>query len=137
MSKKEIEISFSEVDSLRIVWHGHFIKYFEIGREAFGKEYGLSYLQVYDLGFFMPIVKVNCDYKRPIKYGDIVTVETAYQDSPAAKIKFNYTIRLNGSKDIVAIGNTEQVFLDTNQQLQITMPPFFEEWKKNHGLKAK
>ena len=57
INKKEIEVRFHEVDSLRIVWHGNFIKYFEIGREAFGKEFGLTYMQVYDHGFFMPIVK--------------------------------------------------------------------------------
>ena len=72
INKKEIEVRFHEVDSLRIVWHGNFIKYFEIGREAFGKEFGLTYMQVYDHGFFMPIVKINCDYKNPIIYEDIL-----------------------------------------------------------------
>ena len=36
----EIPIRFSEVDSLHVVWHGHYVKYFEDGREAFGKDFG-------------------------------------------------------------------------------------------------
>ena len=40
----EIPVRFSEVDSLQIVWHGHYIEYMEEAREAFGKKYGLSYL---------------------------------------------------------------------------------------------
>ena len=39
-----INIRFHEVDSLRIVWHGHYLKYFEDGREAFGRKYGIGYM---------------------------------------------------------------------------------------------
>ena len=33
--RKEIIVRFSEVDSMRIVWHGNYLKYFEDGRESF------------------------------------------------------------------------------------------------------
>ena len=41
-----IRVRFNETDPLGIVWHGNYIKYFEEGREAFGRKYGLSYLDV-------------------------------------------------------------------------------------------
>ena len=44
--KVAINIRFSEVDSLLIVWHGHYLKYFEDAREAFGRKYGLGYLGI-------------------------------------------------------------------------------------------
>ena len=47
-SKIEIPIRFSEVDSLRVVWHGHYVKFFEDGRETFGKEFGLGYLDIFN-----------------------------------------------------------------------------------------
>ena len=33
-----ITVRFSETDPLGIVWHGNYIKYFEDGREAFGRK---------------------------------------------------------------------------------------------------
>jgi len=42
----EIEVRFSEVDSMNIVWHGAYSLYFEDAREAFGKKYGLGYLDI-------------------------------------------------------------------------------------------
>ena len=39
---KPFEIRFSEVDSMGVVWHGHYVKYFEDAREAFGAKYGLE-----------------------------------------------------------------------------------------------
>ncbi|MDW7693447.1 acyl-CoA thioesterase [Flammeovirgaceae bacterium SG7u.111] len=133
-SEKKIEVQFHEVDSLRIVWHGHYIKYFETGREAFGKEFGLSYMQVYAQGFLMPVVKVTCDYKLPVQYEDNIVVETTFQNSPAAKVIFTYIIKNKDTGAINATGYSEQVFLTEDKQLHLTIPPFFEEWKKKHGL---
>jgi YbgC/YbaW family acyl-CoA thioester hydrolase len=72
-----IPIRFNEVDPLGIVWHGHYVRYFEDGREAFGKKFGLTYLDVFAHGFVIPIVSIQCDYKRSPKYGDTLVVETS------------------------------------------------------------
>jgi len=72
----EITVRYNEADPLGIVWHGHYLRYFEDGREAFGKIHGVSYLDFYRNGLAVPVVSVNCDYKRPLRYGDSVIVET-------------------------------------------------------------
>ncbi len=41
-SRIEVRVRFSEVDSLKMVWHGSYVKYMEDGREAFGREFGLG-----------------------------------------------------------------------------------------------
>ena len=134
VNKTEVKVRFSEVDSMGIMWHGHYIKYFEDGREAFGREYGFGYYQVYEHGYMMPVVKVDCSYKRPIKYTDDVMVETTFIDSKAAKILFKYRIFNKQTEEVYATGSSQQVFLDTNAQLYLTLPDFFVEWKKKHKL---
>jgi acyl-CoA thioester hydrolase len=129
-----IPVRFSEVDSLRIVWHGHYIKYFEEGREAFGRKYGFGYLDVFENGLLTPIVHTSCDYKKPLQYGDNAVVETRYVDSDAAKLIFEFTVFKESNMEIVAEGKSIQVFLDTNFELLLTVPPFFAEWKKKVGL---
>lgn len=126
----ETDIRFSEVDSMGIVWHGHFIKYFEDGREAFGKKYNLGYMDVYEEGFFMPIVDVQCSYKSPIRYRDVLVVETCFVETPAAKLIFEYRLYNKKSKICYATGRSEQVFLTKDRNLQLTVPEFFAEWKK-------
>lgn len=133
---KKLDIQFHEVDSLRIVWHGHYMKYFEIAREAFGKHFGLTYTQVYNQGFLMPIVKITCDYKKPLVYNDDVIVEAEYIDVQAAKVVFNYTIKGKNIGDIRATGYSEQVFLTKEGELYLTVPAFFEAWKRKNGLIA-
>lgn len=131
---KDIDVRFSEVDSMGIVWHGHFIKFFEDGREAFGQKYDLGYMQVHEQGFFMPIVEVNCKYRKPISYKDKVAVETIYKDTPAAKVIFEYKIYNKVSNEVYATGNSVQIFLTKERELHLTLPDFFVEWKIEHGL---
>lgn len=134
VNKKEISVRFSEIDSMGILWHGHYIKYFEDGREAFGKEYDLGYFQVYEEGYMIPIVKVDCNFKRPIRYQDQVIVETTFVDTPAAKIIFEYRVYCKNTNEVFATGRSEQVFLDKNYQLYLTLPDFFVAWKSQRGL---
>ncbi|HET6244608.1 MAG: acyl-CoA thioesterase [Bacteroidetes bacterium] len=131
----EIKVRFNEVDPLGITWHGHYLRYFEDGREAFGAKYGLGYLEMYKLGFVVPIVNINCNYKKSLQYGDKAIIETTFIDNPAAKIIFEYKIYNPETLEIISVGKSVQVFLDIHtKQLQIKTPEFFENWKINNNL---
>jgi acyl-CoA thioester hydrolase len=134
-NRTEVIVRFNEADPLGIVWHGHYICYFEDGREAFGNMHGLSYLDVYKQGFVIPVVSVHCDYKRSLRYGDRVIVETRYIPTEAAKMNFTYRLLNAATGEVVATGSSVQVFLDKEKSLlQLSNPPFFDEWKKKHDL---
>jgi acyl-CoA thioester hydrolase len=128
--RTEVIVRFNEADPLGIVWHGHYLRYFEDGREAFGMKYGISYLDFYKNGLAVPVVSAQCDYKKPLRYGNSVIVESIYEPTNAAKLKFSYNMYESVSNDLVAVGSTMQVFVDIkNFQLQLTVPEFFQAWK--------
>ena len=126
-------VRFNETDPLGIVRHGNYITYFEDGREAFGRHFGISYLDIQKSGFVTPIIKSVCEHKFPLKYGDICRIETTFEDTLAAKMIYKFKI-FNQDEKLVCIGETIQVFLDNEGDLMLTLPPFFEEWKKKVGL---
>ncbi|PUV24874.1 acyl-CoA thioesterase [Sphingobacterium athyrii] len=125
-----LHIRFNEVDSLGIVWHGHYISYFEDGRESFGIEHGLTYLDIHQQGYTTPIVKSTCEHKLPLRYGEHARIETSLVDCKAAKIIYRYRI-LNDDNQIVCLGETIQVFLDADGNLQLYLPEFFQQWKNS------
>ncbi len=117
------------------MWHGHYIRYFEDGREAFGKAFKLSYLDVYGEGLAIPVVSVQCDYKKPLRYGDTVCVETTYVNTAAAKLVFTYKIYNKETDEVVATGTSTQVFVDVKTfQLHLTLPAFMTLWKQKWKL---
>lgn len=132
---KIIEIRFNEVDSMGVVWHGHYATYFEDAREEFGRKYGLEYLMMYEKGFFEPLVDLNFKYKKPLIYGMCPEIEIVYRPCDAAKIIFDYEIRDPKTKEIYATGHSIQIFMDKNTyQLVLTNPEFYEEWKQKWGV---
>jgi len=133
--RTEILVRFNEADPLGIVWHGHYIRYFEDGREAFGNKYGIGYLDFYKQGLIVPIVNIQCDYKLSLRYGERVIVETMFIPCEAAKLKFTYRLFNTKTSKLVATGSSLQVFLDRETSvLQLINPPFFEEWKRKQAL---
>lgn len=127
---KEIEVRFSEVDSMGILWHGSYVKYLEDGREAFGRKYKLGYLNTLDEGYLVPLTHINMDFKKPLVYGDTALIKTTFVNSEAAKILYKYEIRNKKDNSIVLTGDSVQVFLDKNHQLIWNTPTFYIEWKK-------
>jgi acyl-CoA thioester hydrolase len=116
------------------VWHGHFVKFFEDGREAFGKEFGFGYMDIFDRGYMVPLVKVECSYKKFLRYEDEIQIETRFINTAAAKIILQYTISNLKTGEINAEGETVQVFIDKNNELVLMNPVFYIEWKKKWGL---
>jgi acyl-CoA thioester hydrolase len=131
----EVIVRFNEADPLGIVWHGHYLRYFEDGREAFGKKYGASYLDFYHKGFAVPVVSVQCDYKRPLRYGNSVIVEATFVNTSAAKMLFKYKMFDAEKKTLVATGSSVQVFVDIKTfELHLTIPSFYAAWKAKWNL---
>jgi acyl-CoA thioester hydrolase len=130
---KEIRVRFNETDPLGIVWHGYYITYFEDGREAFGRHHGISYLDVHEHGYTTPIVKSICEHKLSLRYGDVARIETTIVKTPAAKMIFTYKI-FDKNNVIACTGETVQVFVDKNGDLNLNCPAFYEEWKRKVGL---
>ena len=131
--ESEIKVRFSEVDSMGIVWHGNYVKYLEDGREAFGKEYGLTYMGVFkDHGYMIPLVKLDIDYKNQLFYEDEAILKTTLIDNPAAKICFEYELRRKSDNVLILIAETIQVFMTKDRELELNMPEFFIDWKEKH-----
>lgn len=128
-----LHVKFSEVDALRIVWHGHFIRYFEDGREAFGQKYGIGYLDLLNAGLITPIVRASCEYFEPARYGDELLVNVRLYERESAKIHYHYDIIRSESGALLASGETIQTFLDLNLDMILTLPDFmkafYERWK--------
>ena len=127
---KNIEVRFSEVDSMNIVWHGSYMLYFEDAREEFGRKFGLDYLTIYHNGYYAPLVDISFKYKRPIIYGMKPNITIHYRPTDAAKIVFDYEIKNPEDGSLLATGRSVQVFMDLQYNLVLLNPEFYEEWKK-------
>lgn len=133
-ASKEFRIRFSEVDSMGVVWHGSYPLYFEDAREAFGARYGLGYMDIFGAGYFAPLVELNFQYKKPLRYGMAPRIDIIYRPCDAAKIVFDYEIHDTADDSLIATGRSVQVFMDRDYNLVWDNPRFYLDWKKQNGL---
>ncbi len=72
----EITVRFNEVDAYRVAWHGHYVAWMEIGRNALAGMFGLDAEQLEQLGYLGPVVSLEVKYLRPARFKDVITVRT-------------------------------------------------------------
>ena len=125
---KNIDIRFCEVDQLNVVWHGHYLKYFEDAREAFCDKYNLNFSDFVKEGYITYISKYTVEHKLPLRYKEKIKVEVMFKDCRTCKILFVYNV-YNSKNQLACIGSTEQVVIDKEGKLMIDWPDFLKSWK--------
>lgn len=125
----EVSVRFHEVDSYHIVWHGHYVSYLEVGREAFGHHYKLGYQHLLDRGLRAPIINVELKYRQSLRYGDRVRILTEYVEVPQAKICFRYTLTSPDGTIVYCRATTEQVLQDADTGRTLPrLPEWHSKW---------
>lgn len=126
-----IPVKFSEIDSMRIVWHGNYVVYFEDGRESFGRHYpGMGYDVMQATGIYAPIYDVHLRHYASLQMGDVAVIHTTFVSKRGARLDYKYKIYRERDSQLCCEGETTQLFIDTNGDLMLELPDFVREWKK-------
>lgn len=129
-----VQVRFSEVDSLRIVWHGNYMAYLEDAREAFGRKYGIGYMTIYENGYLAPMYDVRVRYHSPAKEDDVLAVRITWKNEPGAKLAFDYQVRNVSDGSLVLSASTIQLFTDLDGNLEVNEPDFYIKWKDKYKI---
>ena len=129
-----VQVRFSEVDSIKMVWHGHYITYMEDAREAFGRKYGLEYMYIYDSGYLAPMFDIKMRYHQIATVDDVLLVTITCRSTKGAKLVFDYEICKESDNALVFTAESTQLFTTHEGVFEPSCPLFFAEWKKKYGL---
>lgn len=125
-----IQVKFSEIDSMRRVWHGSYITYFEDGRESFGRHYpGIGYADMQRSGIYAPIYDMHIKYYAPLAMNDVAIVHTRYIYKPGARLDYSYEVYRESDNKLCAVGSTVQLFIDSQGQLMVDTPDYYQAWQ--------
>ncbi|MBN1381790.1 MAG: acyl-CoA thioesterase [Deltaproteobacteria bacterium] len=102
----QIRVPFYDVDLLQIVWHGNYLKYFDLARQALFMKYGLDVLYRQDKQYVFPVVRTSVKYLYPLKFNDEFTC-TARIKTAKVKLVIDFEIRLLDDGRLCATGRCE------------------------------
>jgi len=121
-----ITVRFNEIDAYRVAWHGHYVSWMEIGRNALAGEFELDAFQLVAAGYLGPVVALELKFLRPARFNDKLTIQTTLRRTDTATLEFITTIvGRDGNK--LATGTTTHALTDLDGVLQFQLPPLIAE----------
>jgi acyl-CoA thioester hydrolase len=121
-SNVEIEIPFFDVDLMEIVWHGHYLKYFEVARCVLLDKIDYSYMKMRESGYVWPVIDIRIRYAKPAHFGQKIIVFSEISEWEN-RLKINYKIIDKETGQRLTRGHTCQVAVDIQSQQMCYQSP--------------
>lgn len=121
-----LRVAFDDVDHAGIVYYPRFFHYFHLAFEellfsAFADRGGYrALIDVRRIGF--PAVHVDCDYKRPLRFGDRFRVEVTAAELGEKSAKLRYTCVAEADGQIACVGHVTCAVVDLDRFRAVAMP---------------
>jgi len=117
----ELEVPFHDVDMLQLVWHGHYLKYFEIARTQLLRKKGVSAEQLIKTGFMFVVIESKCRYPAPLRFGQRFVVGAKISEVDYS-VKIDYQIWNATENRRAAYGHTVLATLGPGGALLLRTP---------------
>jgi acyl-CoA thioester hydrolase len=103
-------VTYRMTDQMGVVYYSHYFEWFEIGRTDLLRATGVTYRQMEEGGFFLPVVHAACDYLAPARYDDLLEIRTWIARLTRVRIDFDYEVARQGEAAILCRGVTRHAF---------------------------
>lgn len=116
----ELRVRYDEVDPMGFVHHSNYLRYFEIGRTELLRASGGCYRDMEAAGELVVVVRVDCRYRKPAKYDDLIRIHTRIDKVTAGKIIHLYTITRDedGNPEDLVDATVTLAVIDRNGKVQ-------------------
>ena len=123
----QFRVRYQETDQMGVVYHGNYFTYFEMGRtELLRESTGVSYRDLEERNTKMVVVKAECQYVKPAKYDDLLTLKTRVARTTRASVEHEY--RLYRDETLLAVGRVRLATVDESGKI-VPVP----DWIKRIG----
>ncbi len=111
MAETILKAEFYDVDSMKVVYHGNYINYYEQVRCLLLEQIGYGYREMENSGYAWPVVSVNAKYMRPIVFGQQFRISAELLEYEN-RIKVKFMIRDIETGALLHKGTTVQMAVD-------------------------
>ncbi|MDD0973670.1 acyl-CoA thioesterase [Pseudomonas fontis] len=118
----EILVPFFDVDSMLVVWHGHYVKYLEVARCALLDRLQHNYLDMQASGYAWPVIDLQLRYVRGATFGQRLSVRASLVEWEN-RLKINYLISDAASGERLTRASTVQVAVDIASREMLLASP--------------
>lgn len=121
----EVLVPFFDVDSMNVVWHGHYVKYLEIARCALLDDIGHNYVQMKESGYAWPVIDLQLRYVQAARFGQLLRVRADLIEWQN-RLLIHYLIQDAATGQRITRASSVQVAVHiASGDMQLVSPPVF------------
>ncbi|GLX90128.1 acyl-CoA thioesterase [Pseudomonas weihenstephanensis] len=121
----EVLVPFFDIDTMHVVWHGHYVKYLEVARCALLDHVGHNYTQMLQAGYAWPVIDLQLRYVRGATFGQRINVRANLVEWEN-RLKISYLITDLASGERLTRACSVQVAVEiASREMQLASPQCF------------
>ena len=130
-------VKYYETDQMGIAHHSNFIRWMEEARCDMLERIDLNYRLIEEAGIVSPVLAVNAEYRKMVRFDDTVLVDVWLKEYGGVKFAVEYEMRIKGEEQPCFVGESRHCFL-TKEGKPASMKRVNPEWDaKLRGLLRK
>jgi len=110
-----------------MVWHGHYIAWFEVGRMTLLGKFQLLPQDFSRMGYLAPVVDLKCSYKEPARLDEEILIRTTVLKPTKAALTFLFQVLRKSDRKVLASGEETQVLLTLDGKMLYYLPQDLQE----------
>lgn len=109
-------VRYDECDPMGFVHHSIYLQYFEMGRTELLRAVGGRYRSMEEAGQRVVVVHVDCKYRSPAEYDDLIQIHTKVKTISPAKIVHEYHVTRD--EQLLVVAEVTMGMIDADGQLE-------------------
>ena len=111
------EVKYYECDRMGITHHSNYVRFMEEARIDFLDALGYGFDRIEAEGVVSPVISINCNYKHPTTFKDLIDIEVVISNMQDLKFEFTYTMKVAGK--VVCLGQSTHCFMENGRPVVI------------------
>ncbi len=112
----ERKVYYYETDKMSVMHHSNYIRIFEETRVSYLQQAGMPFEDIEAKGLMMPVLSVECRYKRPLVFDEPFAVYAKIVKFNGATLHMEYRIISRKSSELCAEGTSSHCFTDMDMK---------------------
>ena len=108
--KTTLRVHFYDTDTMGVVHHANYIRWFETGRVEYLRSIGITLTEMMSDGILFPLTEVNAKFVHSAQFDEDLELETTAVAMTKVKMEFEYEIRRKIDGELLVKGYSQNVF---------------------------
>jgi acyl-CoA thioester hydrolase len=110
---------YHETDQMGVIHHSNYFRWLEEARVYFLDQLGLSYKHMEEIGIISPVVSIAAEYKKPVKFDEVVLIYIKIAKYTGVKLELEYEIRDKETNELMVSANSKHCFVKNESVISL------------------